>query len=131
MYRNPTLYITGFLLGTLGFSVLDNFPRGKYGQTLRFLISVLLTLILLGITVSWACIMKWYWHETGAILFQDSLDKAHPLLVLALGVFSLCVCTMTFYWETRDFPDNKWPLSRVLFRAVTIMIPSFIFSNGL
>lgn len=131
MYQNPMLHVAGFVIGTAGFSVLDRVPRSQYTQLLRWFVSVILTGSLLVVTLSWSCLMKWYWGKSGQILFTDQFDLHHPLLVLGLGLFSLCVCVMTFYWEGRDTSETTWPIHWVVFRAVTIMIPAFIFSNGI
>ena len=131
MYQGPIYHITGFLIGTAGFTALDRLPRSRYTHLLRWIISVSLTVLLLTVTVSWSCLMKWYWGREGKLLFTDTFDVTHPMLVIALGLFSLCVCVMTFYWEGRDPDDERWPLRWIIFRAVTIMIPALIFSNSL
>ena len=131
MYQSPLYYLSSFLMGTAGFTALDRLPRSRYTHLMRWAISLILTAFLLVVTVSWSCLMKWYWGREGKLIFADAFDMAHPMLVLALGLFSLCVCTMTFYWEGRDLNDERWPLQWIIFRAVTIMIPAFIFSNGL
>lgn len=118
-------------MGTVGFTTLERLPRSRYTHLLRWIVSIVLTGTLLIVTISWACLMKWFWGREGELIFSDAVDMAHPMLVIALGLFSLCVCVMTFYWEGRDLDDGRWPVQWIVFRAITIMIPAFIFSNSL